>query len=298
MSGSDIGLNLVSFGAYGRVKKASTKYEEVFSEYRECSEAHGNHAAELSMALVQLAEEKRNAYSEAKKNKEVAGELHVDESNLAENEVLTEDYSVKHVDGTIHAGEVTLSTFAGAALGAGILFSTWKLAGKFTDAVTGDTIAALSGMERVKATAVWLGGGLLPAHAGNAVVGMLVMAFVFLLPALLVSSSIFRFFAGRKIEKTGIATEQAEELIRRIREDLPRLQTLRDQARDMIQKVQGSKKIFLEWHEVCCMNDAQRKDRLKNLASSMINIINTPMSESLGAPVTAPAETPAPASLT
>ncbi len=291
-------LNLISFGAYGRVRKATTKYESVFSEYEECNEAHGNHTAELSMAFVKLAEEKRSAYSEAKKNKEVASELHVEEKNLAENEIIADDYSLKHIDGTVKGGEVVLSTVAGVAVGTAAVFVAWVLAGRFGSAVTGDTIATLSGMERIKATAAWLGGGAMPAHAGNATVGILVFAGLFLLPALLVSSGIFRFFAGRKIEKTREATGQAEDVIRRIKEDLPRLETLRGQAQDMIKTVQESKKIFLEWHEVCCMSETQRKEKLKNLATSMLKIINTPMNISLSAPANAPVDTSLPDSLT
>lgn len=294
MNGKDMLLNLVSFGAYGRVKKSATRYKNVFSEYEECHDAHENHAAELSMAFVQLAEEKRSAYSEAKKNKEVGSELHVDEHHLAENEILTEDYSLKHIDGTVKGGEVALSTIAGAAVGAAAVFAVWTLAGRFGTAATGDTIAAFAGMERVKAAAVWLGGGLLPAHAGNARVGILVFAVLFFLPSLLVSSGIFRFFANRKIEKTEEATGQAEEVIRRIKEDLPRLETLKDQAKGMIKTVQESKKVFLEWYEVCCMSEAQRKEKLKILAASMLEIINTPLSVPPAAFSDTPADAPLP----
>ena len=81
-------------------------------------------------------------------------------------------------------------------------------------------------------------------------------------------------------------------MIRRIREDLPRLESLKGQAQGMLQSVRDSKRVFLEWHEVCCMNDAQRRDRLKELAASMLKIINTPMREAPGISVIAPVETP------
>lgn len=203
--------------------------------------------------------------------------MHVEEKNLAENEIITDDYSLKHIDGTVKGGEMALGTVAGAVVGAAAVFAVWVLAGRFGNDVTGDTIAALSGMDRVKVTAVWLGGGLLPAHAGNAAVGILVFAALFLLPALMVSSVIFRFFARRKIEKMGIATVQVEEVIRRIKEDLPRLRVLKDRTQDMIKMVQESKKIFLEWQEVCGMSEAQRKEKLMMFAASMLKILSTSM---------------------
>ncbi len=275
MNANDIVLNLISFGAYGKVKKASSKYADIFTEYVASRRTHENHIRELGEALGRLAAEKRSALVEAKKNREVSGRLDTDDMDLGEKEIVAEDYSLTRINETMRGGEVALSVFPGIAAGAGAAFAVWVLVERFGKMME-TSIAVFTGMDRVNAVLMWLGGGAFPGRVGNRAIGALVVAAVFLIPMLLVSSGIFRFFAVRKILKTEAAIATAENIIVQIKEDLPHLESVKKQAEDMTQAVLASKQVFLEWHEVCCMSEAQRKEKLITLAASMLKILGTP----------------------
>ena len=280
MNGSDIILNLISFGAYGKVKRASVKYADVFTEYEGCNRTHENHIRELGEALGRLAEEKRSALLEAKTNKEVAGRLNTDGLDLGEKEISAEDYGLIRINETMKSGEVLLSVLPGVLAGAGVAFVVWGLVGKFGKMMD-TSIMALAGADRMNAILMWLGGGAFPGQAGNRVVGSLVVAGLFLIPMLLISSGIFRFFAVRKILKTQEAVAQVEIVIGQIKEDLPRLESLKKQVEETTRAVLDSKQVFLEWHKICCMSEAQRKEKLLLFAASMLKILNTPLDQSV-----------------
>lgn len=278
MNGSDIILNLISFGACGKVKKVNAKYAEVFSEYEGCRRTHENHICELGEALDRLAAEKQSALAEAKKNKEVASKLNTDDLDMAEKEIIAEDYSLTRINETMRGGEVILSVFPGVLAGAGAAFAVWSLAGKFGKMMN-TSIAAFAGADRVNTVLMWLGGGAFLGHVGNRAIGILVVAGIFLIPMLVVSTSIFRFFAVRKIGKTQKAVMQVENINGQIKEDLPRLEAIKRRVEDMTQAVLASKQVFLEWQEVCGMSEAQRKEKLITFAASMLKILSTSLDQ-------------------
>ena len=277
MSGNNIILNFVSFGAYGRVRKAAIRYEGIFTEYEACNSEYVIHKSELSKALGQLGAEKEGAFLEARKHKEVSSELNTEERYPAERDITTQDHNLERINETVNDGEIMLSAIFGVIAGAAVAVAVWELMIKFGVASPGVPIAALKGADQAKAILMWLGGGALPGHSGNMVVGVFTVSNIFLIPMLLMSAGISRFFTGRKIKKIDVETHRVEEVIRLIKEDLPRIDTLKNRAEAMIRTVKESKKVFLEWHEVYRMSETQRKEKPIALAASMLEVIHEPM---------------------
>ncbi len=277
MSGNNVILDLVSFGAYGHVRKAATRYEGIFTEYESCNSDYEIHKSELSKALVQLSTEKEGAFLEARKHKEISSALNTEERYPAERAITTKDHNLERINETINDGEIMLSAIVGVIAGAAAAIGVWGLMIKLGVASPGVPIAALKGADQAKAILMWLGGGVLPGHTGNLGVGIFTIANVFLVPMLLISAGVSRFFTRRKIRKIETATNQVEEITRQIKEDLPRLETLKDQAEATTRTVKDSKKAFLEWHEIYRMSETQRKEKLITLATSMLEVIREPM---------------------
>ncbi len=277
MGGNSFILNLVSFGSHGRVRKAATHYEGIFTEYESCNSDYEIHKSGLVKALAQLGAEKEGAFLEARKHKAVSAALKPEERYPAERDIATQDHNLERISETVNDGEIMLSAIFGVIAGAAAAIGVWGLMIKFGTVSSGAAIAALKGAEQAKAILMWLGGGALPGHNGNMAVGIFTVANIFLIPMLLVSATISRFFTGRKIKKIEAATHRVEEVIRLIKEDLPRIDALKNRAEAAIQTVKDSKKAFLEWYEIYRMSETQRKEKLITLAASMLEVIHAPM---------------------
>ena len=214
----DMLMNIVTFGAHGRVKKVQEEYEELrqnLIEYAHKLEKYRDHVNEHLQSLIQAKKDGIFALKNIKKITKALKSKDRD-ANIAIPAIESKGVDFAAVENTLNIGLVAFNSAKGVGSGVATAAGAWALVSKVGVASTGIAIKALSGAAATNATLAWFGGGAVAVGGGGMTVGTAVLGGIVAIPALLIAAAFNHVSANKKIEELREQmlemTKQMEEL--------------------------------------------------------------------------------------
>jgi hypothetical protein len=198
----DTAKNILSFGAYGRVKRKQTQFDDVRVQLEEAIrdlEVARVRANENVGALVAA---KEDAVDTLKCLGRISKSFVTKDRSVGEADIRA--VSVAHVakiGETISNAELAKSAARGVTTAASTALGTWALVGAYGTASTGTAISGLSGVAASNAILAWLGGGSLAAGGGGMAAGAAVLGGIVLVPAAIIMAIFNHMSANRRIKE-------------------------------------------------------------------------------------------------
>jgi len=158
MSAKDLFLNIFTLGAHQRVKNEVEYYEALREKLEELNEKHEKRRVEVNNILEKVIGCKKEAVITVKKTKKILKNVSINQRDLINRKLRSENYSLDKIDASITTGDMAISATKGTVAGVSTALGAWALVGTFGVASTGTTISTLSAAAISNAVLAWLGG--------------------------------------------------------------------------------------------------------------------------------------------
>ncbi|BDA80179.1 hypothetical protein LPTSP3_g31090 [Leptospira kobayashii] len=250
MTFKDNALNILTMGAYGKIKAALDQYSNVLDKFNILKKKHDKRKAEINEALMDLIESKKKAILELKKINKITKLLNIKQRQEIEYSFSSNDYSFKQIEGSITAGELALISTKGLVSGISTALGTWALVGNFGVASTGTAIGSLSGIAATNAILAWFGGGSIAAGGGGMLIGSFVVGGIIAVPTIAITGIFQHLSANKKIIKIKESELQVIKNIKDIKKNLINFNNIEHRSKEindsLIKSLEGFQLIYTE----------------------------------------------------
>ncbi|MEL3908307.1 MAG: hypothetical protein P1P64_04760 [Treponemataceae bacterium] len=282
-------MNVLSFGASGKIEKAQAQYQTTANKLTQKMEKQEKLRENVNLLFEELIMVKKKAILEVKKIQKITKSLSVKDRVLLEDNLASDNhYSIKQIDESIGLGEQAINATKGVATGVSTALGAWALAGTIGTASTGTAIASLSGVAATKATLAWLGGGSLAAGGGGMAAGTALLGGLVAVPALAVMGLFSHLSANKKIKEIKKEENKLLEYIEAVEKNILALSTMKKRANELIKSISKAVEGFQVAYKISCnviypiKNQENFSDKqlaeiqsLMNITSSVLQLVDT-----------------------
>lgn len=196
-------MNILTFGAQGRIERANDRYNSVLENLKQCNEQQEQRKAQVNSVLQDVVECKKDAVLLLNRIQQITQHLKVKERQTVNQQIGAErmNFDLDYVEATLDGANLALAGMKGAGAGIASGSAAMFLVGNFAAASTGTAISTLSGAAATNATLAWLGGGSIAAGGGGIAAGTLALGGIIAIPALAVMGIFSNLAADKKIHE-------------------------------------------------------------------------------------------------
>jgi multidrug efflux pump subunit AcrA (membrane-fusion protein) len=240
-------MNIVTFGASGRVESAKKELERRYAVYQIDFTALERRREQVAVQLEDLVTAKQQAYRSLRRVRQVTKSLSPRERFFLGQEELAAGPRIDFglVDSTIRFGEQAGALARGAGVGASTAAGAWALVGTFGSASTGAALSGLSGAAATNATLAFFGGGSLATGGAGMAGGAAVLGGIVLLPAVAVTGIFLHLRASQKIKEIESKATEIALATEACRYARVQLDAIESRANEVARTVRKSETAFL-----------------------------------------------------
>ncbi|MCD7034579.1 hypothetical protein LRR81_10035 [Metabacillus sp. GX 13764] len=254
-------VNLVTFGAAGRVEEKVILYNELYARYKKLFDEAEMKKEELNSTFETLIKQKVLSVKSLKKMRVFT--KHIMNSNFVEversNGMRSNSTKLTHINNTLSSAHAALYASGGLSAGLGTAVGAWALVSNLGFASTGAWIGGLSGVAATNSTLAWFGGGALAAGGGGILAGTAVLGGLFAIPAIAITGWLSHKNANKKIEELEKSMNEINLIMPKLKEEIKELDELK------VKVYEPAKALILELTSTTTLLEYELKRRRKQV---------------------------------
>ncbi|MBT2661638.1 hypothetical protein [Bacillus sp. ISL-45] len=220
--------SIITFGASNRIEKRVNEFNVIYNEYEALYNKMEEIRNEINSVLEKLIKAKVDSVKSLNKINKISKNL-LEEDKIILNKKIESNvkhYTFSNIKHTLSTANAVINTTGGVTAGVGTAVGAWALVSSVGISSTGTAIGGLSGVAASNATLAWFGGGALAAGGGGTAAGATVLGGLFVIPIIVVSGILSHRSANKKIKELDEKTIEINKAIRKIKENLPTLESI------------------------------------------------------------------------